>query len=412
MGADDLGHVLVLNQYVLPDTAVTGRVAHEVAVAIAAGGQRVTFVAGQPSYLPGQPAAPARERRDGVEIRRLGIAGRWGRGNRAARFAGYLIYLIRAAIVAGRLIATDPPQTIVCFHNPPLLPLLGALLAGPRRRFVAVVQDVHPDVLLATGWITLPGPVIAAWRGVNRWTYHRATTIIVISEDMRAALIEQGAQASKVVAIPLWAQPELTPRTDRIDRGARTDRIDPGARDLVVLFAGNMGLTQRLEPVFAAAAELVGAPIRFIFAGGGIHADRWQAASAHLANVTFLPFQADADYRELVAAADVGLVTLTPRLERLVVPSRAFPLLSAGIPLLAVMSSDCELGRLVADYGCGACVQRPDELVAALTGWLENPPALARAARGARAAYTATRDRATMTQRYAAVIAAAAASTA
>jgi GT2 family glycosyltransferase/glycosyltransferase involved in cell wall biosynthesis len=378
-------HVLVLNQYAPPDPASTGAFAHEVAAALAAEGLRVTFLAGQPSYVAGQPSAPRDEELDGVRIVRLRIARRGGRINRGWRFAGYLSYLARAGVAGGRLILTGRVDTILAFHNPPLLKLLAAALAGRRRKLVCVLLDLHPDVLLATRWMRLPRVVVMAWEAANRWALGRAARVVVLSEGMRDVLVEKGVDPAKVEVVPLWARPELTP----------TRR--PGSRgELKLLFAGNLGITQQLAPVREAAVALADEPVHFCFVGDD--APREQLAG--LPNVSFMPFQPDAGYRALVSSSDAGIVTLALGLERLVVPSRALPFLSAGVPLLAVMNPDSELGHLIGDYGCGACVTSAEDLVRAVRQWLREPDGLRTAGVRARKAYEATRDRGQLTHRY------------
>lgn len=404
LNSSDAPRVLVLNQYAPPDGASTGVFALEIARALAQDDMRVTFIAGQPSYFPGHPRAPMRERRGDVSIIRLALPGRGGRATRLRRFLGYLSYLTRAALTGARLVATGRVDVIVAFHNPPLLAVLGAALAGRRRRYVCVLLDIHPDVLLATGWIRLPRALVALWDAANRWAYRRAESIVVLSEGMRSVLSEKGVDPGKIRVIPLWADPELTPR----DASPATNGAAAGVRarrgvsdeELLLLFSGNMGITQRVEPIVDAAIALANAPVRFCFVGGGPEETRWRKPLADLPNVTFLRFQPDSEYRALVHASDVGIVTLAPGLERLLVPSRALPFLSAGIPLLAVMSPDSELGRLVRAYGCGACVTSAHEFVQAVEGWRRDPPSLRAARRAARMAYTQTRDREALKRRY------------
>jgi GT2 family glycosyltransferase/glycosyltransferase involved in cell wall biosynthesis len=378
-------HVLVLNQYAPPDPASTGAFAHEVAVALAAEGSRVTFLAGQPSYVASQPCASRHEERDGVRIVRLRILRRGGRARRGWRFAGYLSYLARAAVAGGRLILTDRVDTILAFHNPPLLKLLAAGLAGRRRNLVCVLLDLHPDVLLATRWMRLPRFVVAMWEGANSWALGRATRVVVLSPGMREVLVEKGVDPAKVEVVPLWARPELTPM----------GRPRSG-RELKLVFAGNLGITQQLAPVRDAAAALIDEPVHFWFVGN----DAPRAQLNGLPNVSFMPFQSEADYRALVSASDAGIVTLALGLERLVVPSRALPFLSAGVPLLAVMNPDSELGQLISDYSCGVCVTSADELVRAVKRWVREPDGLRMAGARAREAYEATRDRRQLIHRY------------
>jgi glycosyltransferase involved in cell wall biosynthesis len=393
----DAGHLLILNQYVAPDVASTGRIAFDIARAAAGDGQHVTFIAAQPSYLRDQPAAPTRELCEGVHIRRVRMYGVRGRQTRLRRFGGYVIFLAGAAVSGARLCATQPVNTVVCFHNPPFLPLLGALLARKQRRLVCVVFDIHPDVLIATGWMRLPRPVIAIWRWLNRMTFRRAAQIVVLSDGMRQVLVANGVEARKIVVIPVWAQPELVPQPSS---AAVRGKLGVADGELMILFTGNMGITQRLDPVAEAAAMLEGAPVRFVFAGSGVQATGWRQRLSRNANVTFLPFQSDADYRQLVAACDVGLVTLANGLERFVVPSRALPFLSAGRPLLAVMNPESEIGRLVRTHACGTCVDTAEGLAHAVQAWLADRAELDVAGYNARRAYESDLDRELLCARY------------
>jgi colanic acid biosynthesis glycosyl transferase WcaI len=168
----------------------------------------------------------------------------------------------------------------------------------------------------------------------------------------------------------------------------------------LLLFSGNMGVTQQLEPIIGAAISLASAPVRFCFVGGGPEQGSWRTRLSGLPNVTFLPFQPDPDYRALLCASDVGVVTLASNLEQLVSPSRALPFLSAGIPLLAVMSPETELGRLIHAYGCGACVATAEEFAHVVEDWCRNPRSRIAAGRGARRAYEQTRNADVLKRRY------------
>jgi GT2 family glycosyltransferase/glycosyltransferase involved in cell wall biosynthesis len=393
--------IMFVNQYAPPDPASTGGYALTIASALAGGGDRVTFLAGQPSYHADLAPAPRREQLDGVELVRLEILGRGGRSSRAARLLGYTAFLVRSAAAGSRLARSRKVDTIVCFHNPPLLFAVGAFLARGGRRFVAVVFDIHPDVVRASGWIRLPRALIRAWEKANVGALTRADAVITLSDGMRQVLAEKGIEYERIQVIPIWAQPELEPRAPA---PGQRERLGVPAGGLLVLFTGNLGVTQQLEPVARAAELLAGKPVWFVFVGTGVGAAELQRHLAGAANVRFLPFQDDAAYRELVHAADAAVVTLAPGLERLVVPSRAFAMLCAGVPLVAAMSPDSELGTLVRDYRVGVCSTDPATLAARIEGWVTDPDSLRLARRRARGAYLATRNRATLIQRYVEVV--------
>ncbi|MGO9903940.1 MAG: glycosyltransferase family 4 protein [Solirubrobacteraceae bacterium] len=393
-----LKHLLVLNQYAPPDQASTGEIAFEVACAAVRHGAIVTLIAGEPSYQDEQLRAPRRSLARGVEIRRVKMHGQRGRTDLAQRILGYLMYLAGGMATGLRVAAERRTDAVLCFHNPPFLPLVGWLIARRRRcAFICAVLDVHPDVLVATRWLDLPRSVLFCWDWLNRLALQRADRVIVLSDGMRSVMIEKGLDPRKVSVIPLWAQPELTPQPP--DTQARA-RHGVKNEELLVLFTGNMGVTQDLEPVFTAAARLLDRPVRFVFITGGVLAACWRERLQELPNVSVLPFQSDTAYRALVSAADAGLVTLVEGLERLVVPSRAFPFLSAAKPLLAVMSAESEIGRLIERHGCGARASTADDLIGAIEGWIGDRGTLQRAGERARDLYDLEYGRGRLCDRY------------
>jgi glycosyltransferase involved in cell wall biosynthesis len=222
--------------------------------------------------------------------------------------------------------------------------------------------------------------------------------VVVLTDGMRQALVEKGIAPGKIDVIPMWAEPELEPAP--ADAAVRA-RLGAADGELLVLFTGNLGVTARLEPFIDAILMVSDRPVRFCFVGArGIHAPLLRERLGALASVSFLPFQPEDELGRIIASADAAVVTLAPGLERLVVPSRAFPMLAAGLPLLAVMSEASELGELVGSFGAGVCTTDPREIAGTLLRWQSDPVALSDAAHAARTAYLTTGSRATLIQRY------------
>lgn len=398
-GKAGAGSVLLLNQYYPPDTASTGRYAAVIASRFVAAGFDVTAVVGQPSYFSELPPAPRTETLDGVHVARVNLGGRLGRERIGVRIAGYLRYLSGAAGRSARV----PCDLVLCFHNPPFLPVLATLLARWRRvPLIYVLYDIHPDVLIASGW-SMPAPVVTLWDAVNRWVIRYATATVVLGDAMRWTLVTgKGADADRVKVIPLWSEPELEVR--EIDRAwRRAHGID---EELVFLVSGNMGVLQPLDQVLAAAELLRDLPIGFVLAGGGVNADRWrrQAIEQKLEHVHFLPFQAgDEAFARMVAAADSGLVCLRPDASRLALPSRTFSFLSAGRPVIALMDSDADVAQLVTSEGCGWAVTDAVALARLAVALLAERGELTRAGAKARVTYLRSHTPARVAEQYVAL---------
>jgi glycosyltransferase involved in cell wall biosynthesis len=357
--------VLVLNQYVVPDTTASARYVFIIARALAEAGMEVTVVAAEPTYHDAFVSVPSDEFREGVRIVRQSL-GRWaGHRSKARRFGGYLRYLVGASRVGKRIVRDAAPALVICFSNPPFIPLIARWLA--RRAgspMIYVMHDMHPDILVATNWL-LPRPIIWAWDLLNRVMLKAASATVVVGDGMREVLVtKKHVPSDRVIFIPLWAEPELRPRPR--DEGLRQE-LGVDADELLVLSAGNLGVVHSLEPILSAARRLNGRRVRFLFVASGIRVDHWRASFDGLTNVSFLPYGTDEFLSRVVAACDAGLVPLSGGFEHHPLPARAYIFLSAGRPLLTVTHPHADLARLVAECECG--FNAVD--AAALTDWVE-----------------------------------------
>jgi len=378
MSASRPRKILVINQYYAPDVASTGQLAAELCSGLPRQGFEVHVVTGQPSYTASSPDAPSFEVRDGVAVYRVPLGKAKGRERLRIRLEGYLRFLWQAWRQARKVIEAVRPDTVFTFHNPPFVGFLGASLA--RRyglQFVYAPYDIHPDILLATGW-KIPRPIVAVWDALHRRVLAQADALIVLGEGMGQTLQAKGVPATKINVIPPWGQPELQP-TPKDQVLPLLRELDIGEGELIFLYAGNMGVMHPLDPILDAATALRGLPVRFLFVGDGVR--RYHVESRikeeRLRQVIRLPYQPEERFSALVAAADACFVVLEPGLERLAVPSRAFTFLSAGRPLIAWMAPEADVARLVREAECGWCVTSSAQLVGLIKRLLQSREELA-----------------------------------
>lgn len=397
--------ILVINQYFPPDIASTGHIVEAVCEGIAARGAWVTAIVGQPSYATQIPDAQVQESRGRLTIRRIPMGRYRGRGNLMVRVLGYMRFLCGAWLASRRQVR---PDAVVTFHNPPLLGLLGALLArGYGVPFVYVVQDIHPDILERTGRPRLPKWLIAIWRRLSRITLHKATLTITLSNAMKDYLVQTyGLVEERVISIPLWAQPDLAHLPMDADatkhaRDALALRVS-SCDDLVVLYAGNMGVMHPVEVLVLAAARVRSSPISFLFVGDGAKRPELERMCAELSleKVHFLPFQSSREFELLIQAADVCAVALQTGLEDLCLPSRTSTFMSAGRPILAVMSDRAPQSRELTQMGAGWCADSVEGVARLLESLVEAPDRMVVAGSAARSLHRLRYRRETLVRRY------------
>lgn len=346
--------VYFFNRSYWPDTGATGQLLTELAEdLVAKQGYAVTVVTGYPSSQAGR--LPATEVRHGVTIVRA-------RGTRLStrRFSGratnYLTYFVSALWAATRL---PRPDVAIALTDPPIIGLT-AIASRPRHGFIFYCQDIFPEVAsLLEDFHSSAVNRCLDW--LNRYLVRKAARIIAIGDTMAARLIEsKGAAREKITVIHNWADTSAivpSPKRNAFSMAhGLTDRF-------VVLHAGNIGLSQNVDVVLDVAARLSDRPeFLFLFIGDG---NRKQALAelAHaraLHNVRFLPFQPRDQLRWTYASADVCLVSLKPGLAGFIVPSKLYPILAAGRPLVAAVDTAAEAAALTQRHGCGIVVTPGD----------------------------------------------------
>lgn len=347
--------ILFLNRSYWPDVEATGQLLTELCTDLARN-HRVMVIAGQPNFVsaPGKRPWLSRETHDGVEIIRVGNRTFDKRSllSRARGLGGYFALTAWAAFRCRR------PDVIVVETDPPLLPALGAVLKAWRRRpFLFYVQDLYPEVGLATGRLK---------PGLLTWLLYRATQmglkaadrVVVLGEDMRRRILARGIDGGKMTIVPNWADASAIRPTE----GPNPLRQEWGVGDrFVVMYSGNVGLAQNLGPLLEVAAELRGQPVLFVLIGeGAAKADLMdRAAALGLDNVRFLPYQPKETLGESLTAADVHLIPLRRGLAGYIVPSKLYGILAAGRPYIAAVEADSETAVVTEEARCGLRIE-PD----------------------------------------------------
>jgi len=257
-------------------------------------------------------------------------------------------------------IAAAGSRVDIAFAMTPPLPMAATgWLASLARRapLVLNVQDVFPDVAVELG--VLSGRrVIAAASALERWSYARSAAVTVLSGDMRDNLAAKMQHPERLHVIPNFVDIELIQPMPK----ENSYRAEFGlSGKTVVMYAGNVGMSQSLDLLVAAAREtLERDDIVYMVNGVGSTLAGLQASAAGLPNVQFAPMQPLERLPEVLAAADVHVVPLKQGLSRSSVPSKTYSILAAGRPVLASVDEGSEVERIVEAAGAGVSVP-PDD---------------------------------------------------
>jgi glycosyltransferase involved in cell wall biosynthesis len=247
-------------------------------------------------------------------------------------------------------------KSILVVTNPPLAPIVVSWLARLRKiPYSLLVYDLYPEALSQAGISTKESWVFTTWKKINPSVFSNAQYVITLSESMASALNPYVSNLDRVKIIPNWVDNSFIkpiPKSENpfIDKYLLKDK-------LVVMYAGNMGLTHDLESLLDAAGLVQNSSeIFFILIGDGAKRNKLVSTTKtnKLTNVMFLPYQSLEEFPYAMAAADIGVVTLGLGAEGISVPSKTYINMAAGLCLLTVAPENSELNRLVETYSCGA----------------------------------------------------------
>lgn len=352
--------ILIINQYYPPDTSATAEYLQKVVKVLSERHHFVKVLAGRPSYAPIETHPwyfHRREVNNKVVIERIGSTA-YSRFRMIGRILNYFSYLFLAFLRA----LTIKADIIIAMTDPPITGVIGALVALLKRSiFLYSIQDLHPDMALASGMVK-KGFLVNLWEKIHRWSLHQAQTIFVIGNDMRQRVIDKGVDSKNIQVIRHGA-PE---RYRHISQNNPVIQNIRGDFSFVVIHAGNIGFSGAWETILKSAKLLENDKIGFVFIGEGADKSRIQTIAAQCKNIRFLPYYLSEDLPYVLSAADIHIITIKKGLDGLVVPSKLYPILSAGRPILAVAPKNSDLARIVTSFNCGINVD-PENPAAIVT---------------------------------------------
>jgi glycosyltransferase involved in cell wall biosynthesis len=247
----------------------------------------------------------------------------------------------------------------------------------PRARFALIVQDLVGAGAVQSGSAgNAVGRVVA---GVEKFVARRADAVWAVLPAFVSVLREWGVEESRIHLFRNWAHVS-PPRKDRDEVRAS---LGWAQDDEIILHAGNMGAKQGLDQVIYVATRALAAlpQSRFGLMGDGNERRALEAAAAGIPNVTFMPAAAEEEFPEILAAADVLLLSERPSLRDMSLPSKLTSYSVAERPIVAMVRADGATATEVRDSELGIVVA-PDEPTRVLEAldrvqreWAERAPA-------------------------------------
>lgn len=286
--------------------------------------------------------APAFECMEGVEVERVFLSSRHGRGATQIFFYAWL-YL--KMLWRGWRCSFD---ALHC-HDLDTLPL-GFVLGRVKSK--PVIYDAHesfPDMLEGT----VPAVVRRGLVGLENFLIRRVDLLITVGEKLRRHFEERGARRSVVVGN--WKRLEEFARTREQNLEVRR-RLGIPEDALAVVCITQLLKDRKIEELLQAAEELP--DVWVIIGGTGVLKERVEQAASENPRIIYLGFVPAAKIPEYTCAADVVYYGFDPQNPnaRFSAPNKLFEALAAGKPL--VTGDFGEIGEVVREASCGLILPR------------------------------------------------------
>ncbi|MBH8571712.1 glycosyltransferase family 4 protein [Nostocaceae cyanobacterium CENA369] len=370
-------HILIYSYNYHPEPIGIAPLMTELAEGLVERGHQVRVITGMPNYpqreiYPGyQGKWYVTEQKKGVTVQRSYLRIK-SKPNLIDRILLELSFIVTSLPQAFRGKRPD----VILLTVPPLMVALPAALLGRLYNCPVVlnVQDILPEAAVRVGLIRNKW-MIKACEALEKFAYRNAQNISVIADGFFKNLVSKGVPARKIVCIPNWVDVNFIRPLSKQKNSWRTAHQLDGK--FVVMYSGNIALTQGLETVVAAAARLRHIKeIAFVIAGESTALARLQeyCHSCEADNVLLLPLQPREQLPQMLAAADVGLIVQKRNVISFNMPSKIPLLLASGRPIVGSVPANGTAAKAIRESGGGVIVEpeSPEALAGAVLDLYNN----------------------------------------
>ena len=326
-------------------------------------GHAVQIIAGSFSHVrsrqPEMAGEPREEWIDGILYRWLPLPRYSGNGlGRAWNIGRFLWPLWRDA---ARLASSFKPDAVIASSTYPMDIWVAQRIAGfARAKLVHEVHDLWPLSPIELTGMSPQHPFIRLCQAAEDAACRDADLVVSMLPNVHAHLASRGLDPARLVIVPNGVAPddwraEGTPAVALRPDVALALRPHPG--ELVVGYAGSMGLPNALDTLLDAAALLRDMPLRFVLVGSGHERERLarRIAGENLVKVQLLEAIPKAQIPAFLAAVDIAYIgwQRVPIYRFGIAPNKLMDYMMAGCSVLHSVQAGNDP---VAEAGCGLTV--------------------------------------------------------
>lgn len=243
-------------------------------------------------------------------------------------------------------------DTVFAVTNPFLLVIvLGLIRSFKKFKYVLLVHDVFPENAIPAGLMKKTSFQYKFLKLLYDWSYSKADHKIVLGRDMYDLIINKSTKG-KVHIIENWFDEDLNPDLNI----NRNNYLGVDVNDKIVIgFSGNIGRVQNIPKFIELFKKIKNPKLHFIIIGDGAEAEiiKSMISDNDISNITYIGPKPRNEQSLFLNCFDIGLITLSPGMKGLGVPSKTYNLLRMGKPILYIGDKNSEIDILVKENEIG-----------------------------------------------------------
>ena len=348
---------LIISQVYVPDPASVGQHVADTAAEMARRGYRTIVYASARGYDDPSKVYPAREIRDGVEIRRLPLSS-FGKSSIAVRLLAQSVFVLQAIV---RGLFTTGLCGLMVSTSPPFCGIAGVVISRLRRVPVKYwLMDLNPDQMVAMKILPASSMAVRMFDAFNRTILRQASDIVVLDRFMAERVVRKMDVGNKIETMPPWPhedKPEYIPHAENAFRG---QHVADGK--FVVMYSGNHSPANPLKTLLDAAERMQGDARLLVMCigGGGGKKEVDDRIAAGVSNIRSLPYQPFDQIRYSLSAADVHVVSIGNEVVGIVHPCKVYGAMAVSRPILLLGPSPSHVSDLIEQHRIGWQVAHGD----------------------------------------------------
>ena len=290
--------------------------------------------------------------------------------NRRSKLSRVLSWFSYSLVAFWQMLKADNNTVIFLVSNPPFLGFFALLVnLFKKARYVVLVYDIYPDILINFRVLKENAFIVKVWRSMNRRIWDRSIAVYTLGNVMAENLTKQfdvkDTKLGHVGVIPPWADTNKIKPIDKANNPLSGELSQEGK--ITILYSGNLGISHDIDSILQAIRILKDERnIAFLLIGQG---EKWQDAvdfqkDNNLTNLQVLPFQPEEKLPYTMSLADIALVALDDGAEEFMIPSKMFYYMAAGAAVIGICEGRNDVSEIIQNSNCGLTIKpkNPKEL--------------------------------------------------